>query len=363
MSATRRSIVRWRERPSLRERVDQARREIERARAELGQTAGDAKEASLLTVTRLVRAWKAWAERPVTRPVPAEALPAQVSFAPANRGFSRPTNRPVSAPQAQMAQSFRPRPVESPVTLAAAQRLFSKQAQGTNPSRSTSQAMYRPTAAPAASPRRSASQSRQEEKETTTMPAYKPLSTILRRISPRKDAAASTPPARRRTSSDLILIAGGVGLTLTCAFFPWYVFFNQEQFGIKAMRFNGARDTGPIPAGATPAGDRIIKDSDAPVRDIAEFPVDSFTTGTLAAQDDQPPPGLDEQPFPGDAAPSDDFRVVHVANGRALIEDDRGLWIVERGAVLPDNARVQSIEQRGGRWVVVTDSRTLEVQP
>src|SRR5690606_25251409 len=130
MSATRRSIVRWRERPSLRERVEQARREIERARAELGQTAGDAKEASLLTVTRLARAWKAWAQSPVTRAVPAEALPAQVSFAPANRGFSRPTDRMTGAPPAAASKEIRTRPVESPVTLTAAQRLFSDQAPG-----------------------------------------------------------------------------------------------------------------------------------------------------------------------------------------------------------------------------------------
>ncbi|RWD95075.1 MAG: hypothetical protein EOS61_33005, partial [Mesorhizobium sp.] len=60
----------------------------------------------------------------------------------------------------------------------------------------------------------------------------------------------------------------------------------------------------------------------------------------------------DEQPFPA----ASEFKMVHIANGRAMIEDDTGLWIVQRGSVLPDTSRVASIEQRGGKWVIVTDA-------
>jgi len=48
--------------------------------------------------------------------------------------------------------------------------------------------------------------------------------------------------------------------------------------------------------------------------------------------------------------------MVHVANGRAMIEDDAGLWIVQRGSKLPDSSIVSSIEQRGGKWVLVTST-------
>ncbi|RUW32821.1 hypothetical protein EOA37_31525, partial [Mesorhizobium sp. M2A.F.Ca.ET.015.02.1.1] len=51
-----------------------------------------------------------------------------------------------------------------------------------------------------------------------------------------------------------------------------------------------------------------------------------------------------------------EFKMVHVANGRAMIEDDTGLWVVQRGSVLPDSSRVASIEQRGGKWVIVTST-------
>jgi hypothetical protein len=43
-----------------------------------------------------------------------------------------------------------------------------------------------------------------------------------------------------------------------------------------------------------------------------------------------------------------------VANGRAMIEDDSGLWVVQRGSKLPDNSTVALIELRDGDWVIVT---------
>ena len=39
-----------------------------------------------------------------------------------------------------------------------------------------------------------------------------------------------------------------------------------------------------------------------------------------------------------------------------MIEDDAGLWIVQRGSTLPDSSRVSSIEQRDGKWVLVTST-------
>jgi hypothetical protein len=48
--------------------------------------------------------------------------------------------------------------------------------------------------------------------------------------------------------------------------------------------------------------------------------------------------------------------MVHVANGRAMIEDDAGLWIVQPGSILPDSSQVSSIERRNGKWVMVTSA-------
>jgi hypothetical protein len=64
----------------------------------------------------------------------------------------------------------------------------------------------------------------------------------------------------------------------------------------------------------------------------------------------------DAQPFPGDALA---FKLVHIANGRAMIEDDAGLWVVKNGSKLPDSSRVTSIEQRSGKWVLVTSTNKV----
>ncbi|MNT02685.1 hypothetical protein D3C72_1371910 [compost metagenome] len=47
---------------------------------------------------------------------------------------------------------------------------------------------------------------------------------------------------------------------------------------------------------------------------------------------------------------------MHVANGRALIEDTTGMYIVRIGSILPDNSRLATLEERDGRWVMITSS-------
>ena len=46
------------------------------------------------------------------------------------------------------------------------------------------------------------------------------------------------------------------------------------------------------------------------------------------------------------------------------IADDAGLWVVQRGSALPDSSTVARIEERGGKWVIVTsDDRVIEMTP
>jgi hypothetical protein len=166
-----------------------------------------------------------------------------------------------------------------------------------------------------------------------------------------------------KRTSDLTIAALGITLGLICALFPWYIFFNPDKFGVRAMKFQGggAMASGPITVGPLP--ERI----GAPL-DVDEVPVldiDLFATGTAKKADDEEqeavPPSVEEQPFPVEIP---QFRLVHVANGRAMIADDAGLWVVQRGSILPDSSRVMTIEQRSGNWVIVTsDDRVLEMTP
>jgi len=154
--------------------------------------------------------------------------------------------------------------------------------------------------------------------------------------------------------SDKILFASGIALSLVCAFFPWYVFLNQDQFGIRAVQLGDIPSSGPAPAGATPAG-RI----DAPLQaedSTAQASLDIMTTATSQTEEERDKASTnrdDNQPFP---QPEPSFNLVHVVNGRAMMEDDGGLFVVQRGSMLPDSSRVKTIEQRDGRWVVVTSN-------
>jgi hypothetical protein len=170
----------------------------------------------------------------------------------------------------------------------------------------------------------------------------------------RKPAAFTAQPIARSRDrrSDLTIAALGITLGLICALFPWYIFFNPEEFGVRAMRFGGGGPgTEPIVLGAQP--DRI----GAPVasQDIPPMELDLRTTGTATKEeeDEEGTPGVTEQPFP---APVASFRLVQIANGRAMIEDDTGLFVVQPGSMLPDSTRVKTIEERDGRPVLITDA-------
>ncbi len=181
-----------------------------------------------------------------------------------------------------------------------------------------------------------------------------------RRFSPLNRKRKSTPFTAQPTArsrdrrSDLTVAALGVTLGLICALFPWYIFFNPDEFGVRAMKFGGSGGgTEPIVLGAQP--DRV--GAPVAVQEISPMKLDLLATGTATEEkpeeaDEEGTPGLTEQPFP---APVTSFRVVQIANGRAMIEDDTGLFVVQPGSMLPDNSLVATIEERDGRAVLVTD--------
>lgn len=160
----------------------------------------------------------------------------------------------------------------------------------------------------------------------------------------------------RERSSDTIVAGLGIMLGLVCAFFPWYVFFNQEKFGIRAVQFSGGNGTRLAPDELTYQPSLVGKGF--AIEDVPLLQLDRIATGTVPPDAD-PASGemsLANQPFPGELAPEPEYQVVHIANGRAMIEDREGLYVVQTGSILPDKSRVASIEKRNGNWVMVTSS-------
>lgn len=179
--------------------------------------------------------------------------------------------------------------------------------------------------------------------------------------STRAAALPRVKPAKRgRLQEDILLGLVGVALGLGSAFFPWYVFFNQEKFGIRAVKFDSEIGTVETLSSSSPQITRIA--DPAEIDEITSIELDDLPVGTTTKEEEQDaqPTGsvaaIIEQPFPVKEA---NYRVVHIENGRAMIEDESGLWVVQRGSTLPDMTTVTSIEQRANGWVVVTSAKQV----
>lgn len=177
--------------------------------------------------------------------------------------------------------------------------------------------------------------------------------TLMQRLGLKRTTLKIVPrQAKRDHRSDFIIAGLGVALGITCALFPWYIFFNQDKFGIRAMKFGGrGQPEETVPLFMSDAPERI--GAPMSVEDIPAMKLDLFATGSLRGDKGETggARAISEQPFPG---PKVNFTLLHVANGRAMIQDDAGVWVVQRGSVLPDSSTVASIEQRKGKWVLVT---------
>jgi len=169
------------------------------------------------------------------------------------------------------------------------------------------------------------------------------------------------PPVKRRKllTTDRIIGWSGVLLALGSAFFPWYVFFNEDKFGLDYIRRIVSRD---LPEWA---GRPVVNPSPSGIGDrdnnrALPRSEDQIITGTVPAEQEaeevSEEAATPAQPFP--AAPRT-FRLLHVAKGQAMIEDDAGVYVVKKGDMLPDLSKVAGLEQQDGKWVIVTDKGTV----
>jgi len=151
---------------------------------------------------------------------------------------------------------------------------------------------------------------------------------------------------------DWLLAAGGIALAGICAVFPWYIFFHQEHFGIRPLTFSEQRG-----GRGTPGTDlrQEYLDDQAELGLEGMPQLDFAPTGTVPDRPMQMSASLREQPFPGDRR---NFHFIAAENGRGIIEDDDGFWMVQPGSLLPDGSRVVRIEQRPRTWVLVTSAET-----
>jgi hypothetical protein len=158
---------------------------------------------------------------------------------------------------------------------------------------------------------------------------------------------------RKFLVGDRALKATGLALAAMSAFFPWYVFLNPEKFGVHVAEGSRTRDLPHWPARNVFSVSPLAMVNRNPAPPSAEIP-DQLTTATISNIGRVDPKGqpAEAQPFPGKSP----FHLLHVANGRALIEDTSGMYVVRVGSILPDNSRLATLEQRDGKWVIVTSA-------
>ena len=161
----------------------------------------------------------------------------------------------------------------------------------------------------------------------------------------------------RVRNGDRVLAVAGFMLATAAAFFPWYVFFNQEDFGIAPMGYTETRDLpetgGRSFVNVSPLA--IPDEKDGSGQPSAFDPIITATVSGEGSESTGAPAltAIDpDKSFPGKPR----YKLLHVANGRALIEDKSGMYIVRIGSVLPDNSRLATLEKRDGQWVIITSN-------
>lgn len=173
------------------------------------------------------------------------------------------------------------------------------------------------------------------------------------------DADEPVPPlaARKKRfwTADRIIGWSGACIALAAAFFPWYVFVNEDKFGLEALRAIVSSDPA-VPSRKSANNNESVGIPDR--KTALAHTEDDIVTGTVPAIEEPSPDteqALPAQPFP--TAPRD-FRLLKVIKDQAMIEDATGIYVVRKGDVLPDRTKVVNLEQRDGKWVLVNDAGT-----
>ncbi len=172
-----------------------------------------------------------------------------------------------------------------------------------------------------------------------------------------KIRSAKTDPSRiKRKVTDMVL--GGIGLVLAVAslYFPWHVYQNQDAVLQPRLEFSGNTEMYGEPE------DRIVVGASGYVSPLAGQLLDPVVTGSVddggvAKQ------GTDEGGNEEGSVALPGYQVLYSANGLALVRDRNSIFVVGKGAQLPEGGKVKSIRQVDGTWQIRTSKGDLIAGP
>ena len=172
---------------------------------------------------------------------------------------------------------------------------------------------------------------------------------------------------RRRTRMfDFGLGLVGVAMAGLSSYLPYYVYFNESEFGPPEMQFTGRIDYGE-PVILEPG-----EETRTPLfREFAEAEqvfqnVDPIVVGSIQ-NDDSPiprlrpvvrsrPPAEQLAKFSPDLIEHESMVLVFATRGRALVRDGGDILPVAVGSRLPDGSTVRSMTRKQSGWQVVTSN-------
>lgn len=159
---------------------------------------------------------------------------------------------------------------------------------------------------------------------------------------------------------DILLTIAGLGLAASSAFLPWYVLLNQEKFTVQRFAYTQESQGSNGWPGRMFVNEKntALQGMGNTDRSMLELEPDMLTTASIEEQEEPEPtkePSAEQtsniaQPFPAQRS----FKLIHVADNRALIQDMSGLYVVKVGSVLPDNSTLSKLELTENGWLMIT---------
>lgn len=152
----------------------------------------------------------------------------------------------------------------------------------------------------------------------------------------------------RNRAGDAALWLGGFALAAASMGFPWYVYLHPDNFSPPRIEYSGNSELYGEPEDRPSAFVSRLYSRSGTILDPIE-------TGSVA-------PAANEnaataaQPFPGRASA---YRLVHVANGRALVRDDTGIFMVRLNSSLPDGQKVNEFRRGENGWELITSGNQV----
>ncbi|MEP1206302.1 MAG: hypothetical protein ABJM29_17105 [Rhizobiaceae bacterium] len=173
---------------------------------------------------------------------------------------------------------------------------------------------------------------------------------------------------RRRRTRLFDLGLGMVGLALAgvSSYLPYYVYFNETEFGPPTMQFTGRIDyEAPVVVERSRETRRPLFTEELAVNFEAQE-IDPLVTGSIQPDGDgiprlrprvRPRPSLEQfNDLQAELTVHESLELVFATRGRALIRDGDDILPIAVGSRLPDGSTVKSLLRKQNGWQVVTSN-------